>query len=245
MPVPQNDNALARIAELEAQLERSESEMRDFSHSVSHDLRAPLRAIEGFARILSEDYGNTLDPEGQKFLRYILDNTQRMGSLIESLLMYYRMGAKVVTPIPISMTDLTREVVASLGASVGGKQPEVLLPKLPKITGDPTLIRQAWEQLISNALKFSKRQEKPIVEFGGSESADESVIWVRDNGVGFDIKYADRLGQVFQKLQRDEDFPGNGIGLALVKRIMEKHNGRFWAESAPGKGSTFYIALPA
>lgn len=239
------DDSQARIALLEAQLERSEREMRDFSHSVSHDLRAPLRAIEGFARILSEDYCEKLDPEGQKFLRYILDNTHRMGGLIESLLTYYRMNSKVVTPMAIAMADLTRDVIASVGTPAGAKPAEVILPSLPTVHADPALIRQAWEQLISNALKFSKREEKPAIEFGGGEKDGESVVWVRDNGVGFDIKYADRLGQVFSKLQRDEDFEGHGIGLALVRRIMDKHNGRFWAESAPGKGSTFYIALPA
>jgi light-regulated signal transduction histidine kinase (bacteriophytochrome) len=231
-----------RVAELEAQIEQFRQQMRSFSYSVSHDLRAPLRAIEGFGRILVEDFAANLDEEGQRFLQHIINNAHTMSTLIDDLLAFHRLGERSVTLSQVDMAELTREVVAALPKP--GPEPELKIPKLPVAMADAALLRIAWEQLVANALKFSKRKSKPVIEFGSDETKTEQIIWVRDNGVGFDMNYADKLFQIFQKLQKDADFPGNGIGLALVKGAVEKHQGRVWAESKPDQGSTFYIALP-
>jgi light-regulated signal transduction histidine kinase (bacteriophytochrome) len=239
---PEQDDKDARIGALEAELERARQEMRSFSYSVSHDLRAPLRAIEGFARIIAEDYSEKLDDEGRKFIQHVLQNAQIMSSLIEGLLNYHRLNEKPVSKTTVNMTDLTKDVVAALPKPANA--PEVKIPKLPTIAADPALMRIAWEQLMSNALKFSKLSAKPVVELGADESDGEHVIWIRDNGVGFDMQYANKLFQMFQKLQKDSEFEGHGVGLALVRRVAEKHNGRAWAEAAPNKGATFYFAVP-
>lgn len=231
-----------RIAELETELERTRQELRAFSYSVSHDLRAPLRAMEGFARILTEDYAQVLDDEGRKFLDYILNNALVMSGLIEGLLKYHRLNEKQVHRAPVPMTALTQEILAAIPKR--GAQPEVKFNELPIINADPALLRIGWEQLIDNALKFSKRNEHPVLEFGADEKNGEQVVWVKDNGVGFDMQYANKLFQVFQKLQKDADFEGHGVGLALVRRIAEKHHGRVWADARPNEGATFFFAVP-
>lgn len=236
------DASNARIAELEAQIDQFRQQMRSFSYSVSHDLRAPLRAIEGFARIIAEDYTSKLDEEGQRFLQHILHNAQTMNSLIDDLLTFHRLGERTVTPSNVDMTELAREVFAAVPKP--GPPPEVKIPQLPAITADPALIRIALEQLVSNAVKFSKKQAVPKIEFGSNVQNGEQIFWIRDNGIGFDMEYADKLFQIFQKLQREPEFPGNGIGLALVKRAIEKNHGRVWAEAKTNEGATFYIALP-
>lgn len=235
------DDKDARIAALQAELEKVRQEMRSFSYSVSHDLRAPLRAIEGFTRILFEDYSAKLDDEGKKFLEHVLQNAQIMSSLIEGLLQYHRLNEKPVAKRPVDMSDLTREIVTALPKA---GEPEVTIPKLPTITVDPALMRIAWEQLVSNALKFSKRSTKPSIEFGSDSRDGEHVLWIKDNGIGFDMNYSDKLFQMFQKLQKEPDFDGHGVGLALVRRVAEKHQGRAWAEGGLNKGATFYFAVP-
>jgi light-regulated signal transduction histidine kinase (bacteriophytochrome) len=232
----------ARIAELEAELARARQEMKAFSYSVSHDLRAPLRAIEGFSRILIEDFSNSLDKEGQHFLNTIVQNTQVMSELIEGLLSYHRLNEKPVAKAKVDMNALLAEVIAAVPQSARSFQ--VKIPKLPTVQGDPALLRIAWEQLFSNAVKFSKRQEHPSIEIGAEQRDGDQVLWIKDNGVGFDQSYSDKLFQVFQKLQKEPDFPGNGIGLALARRVAEKHSGQIWAEAQAGKGATFYFALP-
>ncbi len=239
-PVNESEKDL-RIAALEKQLQRTRQEMRAFTYSVSHDLRAPLRAVEGFARILLEDYSSNLDEEGQRFLQHILTNAHLMSALIEDLLGFHRLGDKDVVLAAVDMTALTKEI---LGATKSEPMPEFEAPQLPTVKADATLIRAAWEQLIGNAVKFSKREAQPKIEFGTREAEGEVVLWVRDNGIGFDMAYADKLFQVFQKLQKEPDFAGNGIGLALVRRIADKHNGRVWTESKLNEGATFYFALP-
>jgi light-regulated signal transduction histidine kinase (bacteriophytochrome) len=236
------DNKDARIAALEAELEQSRERLRSFSYSVSHDLRAPLRAIEGFSRILSEDYGAKLDEEARRFIEHVLHNAQIMGSLIEDLLSFHRLGEKPVQKTNVDMTQLTRDILTALPKK---ENVQVKLPELPPAQGDLAQLHLAWEHLISNALKFSKRQEQPVIEFGAKQKDHRQIYWVRDNGVGFDMQYSDKLFQIFQKLQKDADFDGNGIGLALVKRVAERHEGRAWAEASPNAGATFYLELPA
>jgi len=231
-----------RVAELEAQMDQFRQQMRSFSYSVSHDLRAPLRAIEGFGRILMEDYASKLDEEGRRFLSHILNNAQTMSTLIDDLLTFHRLGERSVTPTSVDMMELVREVAAAVPKP--GPEPEVKIEPLPRITVDAALMRIAWEQLISNAFKFSKQQTKPQVEIGSNAQDGDQIFWIRDNGVGFDMEYADKLFQIFQKLQKEPEFPGNGIGLALVKRAVEKNQGRVWAEAKPNEGATFYVALP-
>jgi light-regulated signal transduction histidine kinase (bacteriophytochrome) len=231
-----------RVEELESQIDQFREQMRSFSYSVSHDLRAPLRAIEGFGRILAEDYGSKLDEEGQRFLQHILQNAQTMSTLIDDLLTFHRLGERSVSPVPVNMTELVREVMTAVPKP--GPEPEVKIPTLPNVVADQALLRIAWEQLISNALKFSKKQARPVIEFGSSVQNGEQIFWIRDNGIGFDVEYAEKLFQIFQKLQKEPEFPGNGIGLALVKRAIEKNNGRVWAEAKPNGGATFYVALP-
>jgi len=232
----------ARIATLEAEVDRMRQEMRAFSYSVSHDLRAPLRAIEGFSRIISEDYAQGMDAEGKKFVQHVLQNAQIMSALIEGLLGYHRLNERPVSKAAVNMTELTRDVLGALPKAAAA--PEVKIGKLPTISADPALMRIAWEQLISNAIKFSKRAAAPAIEFGADERDGEHVLWIKDNGLGFDMEYSNKLFQMFQKLQKDSDFEGYGVGLALVRRVAEKHNGRVWAEAKPNLGATFYFAAP-
>ena len=239
---PNNNKTNESAARIQADLDRTRQEMRAFSYSVSHDLRAPLRAIEGFARILVEDYAQSLDDEGRKFLQHVLQNAQVMGSLIEGLLTYHRLNERPMSRTGVDMTNLTNELLATIPKPAA--PPEVKLPKLPTIPADPALIRVAWEHLIANALKFSKQNPKPALEFGAEERDGEHILWIKDNGVGFDMQYADKLFQMFQKLQKDAAFEGHGVGLAIVRRVAERHNGRAWVEAAPNKGATFYLAIP-
>jgi light-regulated signal transduction histidine kinase (bacteriophytochrome) len=232
----------AEIEALKAELERTRQEMRAFSYSVSHDLRAPLRAIEGFARIVSEDYAQALDEDGQKYLGHVLQNAQVMSALIEGLLSYHRLNEKPVSKSRVDVTELTKEVLGALPKPE--VTPEIKLAKLPSVPADPALMRIAWEQIVSNALKFSKRNPNPVIEFGADERDGEHVLWIKDNGIGFDMEYSNKLFQMFQKLQKDPDFDGHGVGLALVRRVAEKHNGRAWAEAKPNDGATFYFAVP-
>ena len=236
------DERDAKIVALEAELQQTRQDMRAFSYSVSHDLRAPLRAVEGFGRILAEDYQEALDEEGRRFLNNILNNAEAMSAMIEDLLTFYRLSEKQFAPTAIDMEQLTKDVLVS--AKKPGAEPEVKMSKLPTISADPAQMRLAWEHLIENALKFTKRQTKPVIEFGSDLRDGQYVLWIKDNGIGFDMQYANKLFQVFQKLQKEPDFEGNGIGLAIADRVAKRHKGRIWAEAAPDKGATFYLAVP-
>ncbi len=236
------DEKDVRIAELTAELEKARQEMRSFSHSVSHDLRAPLRAMEGFGRILIEDYAQALDEEGRRFLENIVANAQTMTSLLDDLLAYHRLTEKRPAKSEVDLSLLTQELLAALPKP--GPVPEFKVHSLPTVLADPDLLRVAWEHLLANALKFSRKNPRPALEIGSNSSGPEKIFWIKDNGIGFDNQYAPKLFQVFQKLQKDPEFPGNGIGLAIVKRIVEKHGGRVWADAALDRGATFFIALP-
>ena len=219
-------------------------ELDAFSYSVSHDLRAPLRAIDGYARILEEDCAEALNAEGRRLLGVVRASAHRMGQLIEDLLVLSRTGRQQPERRPLDMERLAREVARELAAEKD-PEPVVEVSALPQAEGDAGLLRQVWTNLIGNGLKYSGKRERPMVKIGGRVEGGESVFWVRDNGVGFDMRYAERLFGAFQRLHRAEDFPGTGVGLAIVQRVIARHGGRVWAEGRPGEGACFYFSLPA
>jgi len=230
-----------RVRERTAELEAANRELESFSYSVSHDLRAPLRAIDGFGRILEEDYAAKLDAEGLRLLAVIRESSHRMGVLIENLLEFSRLGRKTLDRSAVDMAALAREVWAELGASATAQS---TIGALPSANGDPALLRQVWINLLSNALKYSARQPSPRIEVAGERSGADLVYSVSDNGAGFDMRYYDKLFRVFQRLHREDEFPGNGVGLAIVQRIITRHGGRVWAEAEVGKGAKFFFTLP-
>ena len=218
-------------------------ELDAFSYSVSHDLRAPLRAIDGYARMLEEDCADGLNAEGRRLLGVVRTSAGRMGQLIEDLLALSRTGRQQPARLPLDMDRLAREVAAELAAQHAAAA-AVEVAALPPAQGDPGLLRQVWTNLIGNGMKYSGKRERPRVEVGGRAEEKENVFWVRDNGVGFDMKYAERLFGVFQRLHQADEFPGTGVGLAIVQRVIKRHGGRVWAEASPGEGACFYFSLP-
>lgn len=219
-------------------------ELESFSYSVSHDLRSPLRAINGFARILQEDYGESLDEEGRRLLKVIRDNSNRMGSLIDDLLAFSRLGRKPMAAMKVDMTALAQAANDELQNERLGRSVQVAIHALPPVYGDASLIRQVWVNLLSNSLKFSAHGPSTQIEVGGKEGNGVNVYYVKDNGAGFDMRYYDQLFGIFHRLHRDDEFPGTGVGLAIVQRIILRHNGRVWAEGKPNEGATFFFELP-
>ncbi len=246
----QNDtrerNALLeeRMAERTEQAAAAHKELDALSYSVSHDLRAPLRAIDGFSRILQEDYGDKLDDEGRRLIGVVRNGSHELGRLIDELLAFSRLGRSEISVSHVDMTALVRTLLEEMRREKGSL-PEVTLRPLPPARGDAALMRQVWINLLSNALKFSAKARNPRIEVGGEREAETNVYFVRDNGVGFDMKYADKLFGVFQRLHRSEDYPGTGVGLAIVQRLVRKHGGKVWAQGALGEGATFFFSLPA
>ena len=230
---------------VEEELARSNAELEKFSYSVSHDLRAPLRAIDGFARALHEDYGPALNADGQRLIGVIRDNAQRMGQLIDALLNFSRAGRQQLVTTTVDLTALAQSVVDELRRTAGGVAVEVSLQPLPPITGDATLLRQVVVNLIGNAFKFSRHRTHPRVDIAAHREGDTVIYYVRDNGAGFDMRYKDKLFGVFQRLHHVEEFEGTGVGLALAQRIIDRHGGRIWAEAKPNEGATFYFTLPS
>jgi PAS domain S-box-containing protein len=234
----------AELRQHAARLEATNKELESFSYSVSHDLRTPLRAIDGFSRIVEEDYAGKLDDEGRRVLAVIRNNARKMGQLIDDLLEFSRLGRKPLAVSSVDMTLLARDVVDKLECAPGRPQPKVEVPALPPAQCDPALIRQVWVNLISNAVKFSGAREDPRVKVDGRSEGEEHVYSVSDNGAGFDMRYYDKLFGVFQRLHSAEEFPGTGVGLAIVQRVVARHGGRVWAEGEVGRGATFYFSLP-
>jgi PAS domain S-box-containing protein len=232
-----------RVEERTRQLRATVAELESFSYSISHDLRAPLRAIDGFSRILLADHGAALAPEARRLLERVSENALSMGRLIDGLLDFSRLARKDLAAAPADMTALARAAIEE-ARSAGAPHTEFRLAGMPAASGDPVLLRQVWANLLGNAAKFSARAPAPRVEAGGAEGEGENVYFVRDNGAGFDMAYAGKLFGVFQRLHDAAEFGGTGVGLAIVKRIVERHGGRVWAESRPGAGATFWFALP-
>ena len=233
-----------RVEARTAQLEAANKELEGFSYSVSHDLRAPLRAVGGFAELLWSDHGAQLDAEAKRKLDIIRAEAARMGTLIDDLLAFSRLGRKSLQPAELDMAEIATKVFERLRAEPGGDRVTLTMGRLPRAVADRALLEQVWVNLLSNAIKFSAKQEQPVVEVGGITEEREHVYYVRDNGAGFDPRYQSKLFGVFQRLHDGSEFPGTGVGLALVQRIVLRHGGRVWAEGKPDEGATFHFTLP-
>jgi len=238
-----NEELEQRVIQRTTQLEEANKELEAFTYSVSHDLRAPLRHMAGFSGILLEEFAPTLDPEAQKYLRRIQEATVRMGRLVDELLTLARVGRQAPNLQVTGLNSVVEEVVSILEPDTEGRQVNWKIAKLPFVECDPTLIKQVFQNLLSNALKYSRPRNQAQIEVGQMEVKGQAAIFIRDNGVGFSMKYADKLFGVFQRLHRAEDFEGTGVGLATVQRIIKKHNGRIWAEAELDRGATFYFTL--
>src|SRR5437660_1415979 len=249
--ITQRKQAETEIRDLNKQLERRNSELtavnkelESFSYSVSHDLRAPLRAMNGFAQAVIEDYGQLLPQDGQRFLRTIRDGAQRMGTLIDDLLVFSRLSRTALEKHPIDMKGVVGTVLGELHVEAQDRNLDIRIEELMPVFGDRALLKQVWTNLLSNAIKYTRDRGMAVVEIGCFTRNGENVYFVRDNGVGFDMRYADKLFGVFQRLHRADEFEGTGVGLAIVQRIVNRHGGRAWAEATIGQGATFYFALP-
>ncbi len=239
-----NEELEHRVIERTAQLEAANQELEAFTYSVSHDLRAPLRHIAGFAGILMEEFGPKLEPQAQHYLRRIAEGTRKMGQLVDELLSLARVGRQTPSLQVAGLDSIVAEVVTLLKPDYEGRKVEWRIAQLPFVECDPTLMKLVFQNLISNALKYSRPRAETIIEIGQTETKDgKNAIFVRDNGVGFSMKYADKLFGVFQRLHRAEDFEGTGVGLATVQRIIHKHGGRVWAEAELDRGAYFYFTL--
>lgn len=226
-------------------LAKANAELDAFSYSVSHDLRAPLRAIDGFSRILIEEGTEQLSDEQQRYLGLVRSNTQKMGELIDDLLALSRVGSRPLERHTVDTNNLVAEVRASFADETAGREVEITVGDLPEVQADRALLRQVFQNLIGNALKYSRDRSPARVSVTAEHDDGETVFNVRDNGVGFDMRYADKLFEVFQRLHRAEDYEGTGVGLAIVARIISRHGGRVWADSSPGEGAVFHFTLGA
>ena len=239
-----NNELEQRVRDRTVQLETANKELEAFSYSVSHDLRAPLRAIDGFSRIVVDEYEARLDPEGRRLLGIVRTNTQQMGMLIDDLLSLSRVGRSEIRFCDIDMAQLVGIVLTEIQASSNPNRVHLNVGSLENAWGDPTLIRQVWVNLLQNAFKFTGRTERAVIEIGSRRQDNQEAYWVRDNGVGFEVKYAHKLFGVFQRLHSSSEFEGTGVGLAIVQRIITRHGGRVWAEGKVSQGAAFYFTLP-
>jgi signal transduction histidine kinase len=227
-----------------AELEALNAELESFSYSVSHDLRAPVRAVLGYTRAIEEDYGSELGDEGRRLLTVVQSEASRMGDLIDDLLAFSRLGRLPIVNVIVNMASLAQDVVTEHMESAGVSHVAFDISGLPDVRGDRVLLRQVWVNLISNAVKYTGKTANPTVQVWATQEAARIVYHVRDNGVGFDMAYADKLFGVFQRLHRSDEFPGSGVGLAIVMRIVQRHGGTVWADAKLGAGATFSFALP-
>ena len=237
-----NEELEDRVKQRTHQLEIANKELEAFSYSVSHDLRAPLRAVNGYAKILEEDYSKVLDEEGRRLLKVVQHNAKKMGALIDDLLAFSRLGRKEVYKFLIKMTELVENVIFELQRDLAHK-PEIIVNKLHPVFADYSLMTQVMMNLISNAIKYSSKKEKPVIKISSEKKGNDIVYSVSDNGTGFDMQYAHKLFGVFQRLH-GEEFEGTGVGLAIVQRIITRHGGKIWVEAELEKGATFYFSLP-
>jgi len=239
-----NEDLEQRVVERTAKLQAAIRELESFSYSASHDLRTPLRALNGYASILAEDYSDVLDSEGTRMLNLIVDKANMMGDLIDDLLTFSRYSNQETNTTEVDMQQMVESVYRELLNSPAQSKVEFRLLDLPAMECDAAMIKQVWINLIGNAVKFSSRKAQSIIEIGSKTEGDEMVFYVKDNGAGFDMAYASKLFMIFKRLPATKDYDGNGVGLAIVKRIIELHNGRVWAEGKVNEGATFYFSLP-
>jgi PAS domain S-box-containing protein len=226
------------------QLQAANAELEAFSYSVSHDLRAPLRHIDGFADLLMKHGGSSLDDKGRRYIKTISDSAKRMGALIDDLLVFSRIGRAEMHQRKVDLNSLSDEVISDLRVETQGRNVEWKRQGLPVVIGDPALLRQVLVNLFSNAVKYTRPRDPAVIELGFETSSSEFTFYIRDNGVGFDMAYVNKLFGVFHRLHRGDEFEGTGIGLANVQRIIRRHGGRTWAEGKVGEGATFYFSLP-
>jgi light-regulated signal transduction histidine kinase (bacteriophytochrome) len=239
-----NNELEQRVIERTAQLEAANQELEAFSYSASHDLRAPLRHLAGFAELLRKSSWSQLDDSNRRYVTTIIDASNRMGALIDHLLNFSKLGRSELQMRPIELGSLVEGIIDELTEASGVRHVSWKFAELPIVYGDSMLLRLVFANLISNALKFTSRVEQPQIEIGCKLEKRELVMFIKDNGVGFDMKYADKLFGVFQRLHRADEFEGTGIGLANVRRIVHRHGGRTWAEGVVSEGATFFVSLP-
>ena len=234
---------ISRRIEIEEALKAVNHELEAFTYSVSHDLRAPIRQIDGFSRLLVEQVGDTLDARAHHYLRRVRDSTHRMGRLVDDLLRLSQLGRQDLRPRLASLDELLAEVLAELHGELGERDVRWSIGTLPAVECDPGLIKVVLTNLLANAVKYTRTRAPAMIEVGSGSCNGAATVFVRDNGVGFDMKYADRLFGVFQRLHRADEFEGTGVGLATVQRIIHKHGGEIWVEAAPDVGATFHFTL--
>jgi len=239
-----NEQLEQRVQARTAQLTAANHELESFSYSVSHDLRAPLRAINGFSNMLMERCGPQLDQEGKRLLGIVCESAGRMGHMVDDFLNLARVGRQPLRLVSSDMNTLVADALADLGADACKPNLSVTVTPLPSACVDPALLRQVWVNLLANAIKFSDRRNHPEIEVAGRIDGDELIYSVKDNGVGFDMDYASKLFGTFQRLHSNEEFEGTGVGLAIVQRIIRRLGGRVWAEGVVDQGATFFFALP-
>jgi PAS domain S-box-containing protein len=233
----------SRVRQRTAQLEAANKELESFTYSVAHDLRAPLRHIVGFAQILEEDFRPRLEPEAQQYLTRIQQGTRRMGLLVDELLNLAKVGRQQLNLQLVGLTPIAEQVISELASSYEGREVEWRLGELPRAHCDANLVKQVFQHLISNAIKYTRLCQHAVIEVGKTSAGGQTAIFVRDNGVGFNMKYVGKLFGIFQRLHANENFEGTGVGLATVQRIVQKHHGRVWAEAEMDRGATFYFTL--
>jgi signal transduction histidine kinase len=230
--------------DLDRRVRERTAELEAFAYSVSHDLRAPLRAIDGFANALSDECGPRLDGRGKDYLHRVRDSVQRMGDLIDDLLQLSQVGRSALAAESCDLSGVARGIVGSLRELEPARAVDIVIQERVIVDGDPHLLRIALDNLLGNAWKFTSKVANATIELSAVQRAGEVLVAVRDNGAGFDMAYARRLFNPFQRLHRVEEFPGTGVGLATVQRIVNRHGGRIWADSAPGCGASFFFTIP-
>lgn len=239
-----NNDLEERVRVRTEQLVFANKELESFSYSISHDLRAPIRGISGFTQILMEDYGVNFDAEGKRIIGKIIENAKQMGQLVDDLLEFSRLGRTELGEKEISMKELASTVYKELINLDPGREIRFEIQDIPNVRADQPAVRQLWVNLISNAIKYTKKAESPVIQIGSMESEEGTVFYIKDNGAGFNMQYYHKLFGVFQRLHSNSEFEGTGVGLAIVKRIASRHGGKVWAESKEGEGATFFFTLP-